>query len=614
MLARNRMSKLCASTRRCASVGAALMLATLLGCGNFGTVGPPGPEGPAGPQGPPGEPGAGLVPEEPMTEVQLAAFEADNAECLACHAATDPRMIEDYKLSAKARAGIQCVACHAENPEVAVGNEGHRFLPTPETCAACHPHQYAGHRANRHSVAYIRMLECGRYDDFPQEFQTGSGYHFSSEDVAQLGELMNTAGQTLPADHSVMSVQMCGQCHNVENRCDSCHFRHRFSPEEARDPMACATCHMGPDHPQIEMYQHSKHGARFEVYGDTETVPVCVDCHMPFNAQMLGKKTADDGTEYTDHDLSRGIAYGPVGGGTTHKGHTMDPDTGRVKFTARDGDATYAELWLDRDDGKVYDAGTGGAVVFANLLELGLADAGGNGKQDYVVAQVADSAAMLAENREFMQTRVCGQCHSDNFAHEQLLIADLIHENTRSTLMEAFDVLKALALTGKFYLPAADRPANPETGTVGTYGANMKIRNLNAVEKMYFTMMKYDNVKTWKGAYHQNPDYTHWYGWSALVMSLGEIGDEATDNVLQHLWIGGVPYTGATGNVLLDGLYQGVIYATASMTNLYDKYPGPDDPAAGDAIDVDMDGTPEFIPVDGSPGTFTFDGTEVTFH
>ena len=141
----------------------------------------------------------------------------------------------------------------------------------------------------------------------------------------------------------------------------------------------------------------------------------------------------------------------------------------------------------------------------------------------------------------------------------------------------------------------------------------MKIRNLNAIEKMYFTAMKYENVKTWKGAYHQNPDYTHWYGWSALVMTLGEIGDEATDNVLQRMWMMGMDYPGG-GNMITDLLYQGVIYATASMTNLYDKYPGPNDPGATDPIDVDMDGTPEFLPVDGRPGTFTFEGVEVTFH
>jgi hypothetical protein len=371
---------------------------------------------------------------------------------------------------------------------------------------------------------------------------------------------------------------------------------------------------MGPDHPQIEMYQHSKHGARYDTYGDTETVPVCVDCHMPYNSQMLGKKVAENGTEYTDHNLSVGIAYGPVGGGTTRNGHVMDPTTGRVKFVARDGDATHAELWLQRSDGKFYDAPSGGSVVFENLLEVGLADASGNGKQDYVVAQPADSPEVLAQNRRFMQNQVCGQCHSENFAQEQLLIADLIHENTRNTLLEAFDIVKALAVTGMGLFEIGDRPGNPETGTTGTYGPNMKIRNLSAIEKMYFTAMKYDNVKTWKGAYHQNPDYTHWYGWSALVMQLGEIADEATDKVLQDLWIRGEDYPGATGNVFDDGLYQGVIFDTASMDNLYDKFPGPGDDGDADPIDMDMDGTPEFVPVDGSPGTFTHNGSEVTFH
>jgi len=590
---------------------AASAVASAAGCGfSPGLSGPPGPQG---------EPGIGLVPEIEPSDEALAAFNEDNAACLVCHEDLNPRMIEDYRLSRKVAAGVRCEDCHAENPDIPAGEEGHRLLPTPETCGACHPNQYRGHRQNRHSVGYIRMLECGRFDDFPQEYGPGSGYHFNEDDIAQLEEITRSTGQYEPAEHSPQSMQMCGQCHNVENRCDSCHFRHRFSTEEARDPYACATCHMGPDHPHIEMYEHSKHGTRFEVYGDTPSVPVCVDCHMPYNTQMLGKKTAEvvgpDGlTEYTDHNLAMGIAYGPVGGGTTRKGLTVDSETGRVRFVARDGDATHEELWLDRNDEQVYDAPSGGAVVFENLLQLGLADESGNGKQDYAVHQPPDSPETLEANREFMQTQVCGQCHTDNFAQEQLLIADLIHENARSILLEAQDILKALAMTETFYLPVDARPANPETGTTGTYGANMVIRNLNAIEKMYFTAMKYENVKTWKGAYHFNPDYTHWYGWSALVMTLGEIGDEATDNVLTKMWMEGTDYPGAEANTFADALYQGVVFATASLTNLYDKYPGPDDPNATEPIDVDMDGTPEFIPVDGEPGTFTFDGKEITFH
>ena len=34
----------------------------------------------------------------------------------------------------------------------------------------------------------------------------------------------------------------------------------RFSSAQARTPDTCGKCHMGPDHPQIEIYNESKHG------------------------------------------------------------------------------------------------------------------------------------------------------------------------------------------------------------------------------------------------------------------------------------------------------------------------------------------------------------------
>ena len=75
----------------------------------------------------------------------------------------------------------------------------------------------------------------------------------------------------------------CGGCHKIGDKtpdgnrraapeqsgtefgaaqCDACHTRHTFSVEEARQPQACETCHMGFDHPQWEMYSASKHGVR----------------------------------------------------------------------------------------------------------------------------------------------------------------------------------------------------------------------------------------------------------------------------------------------------------------------------------------------------------------
>jgi hypothetical protein len=78
--------------------------------------------------------------------------------------------------------------------------------------------------------------------------------------------------------------------------CSACHPRHEFSVGVARRPDECGRCHLGPDHPQLEVYQESKHGisyARNEdrmgldnpadewVLGkDYTEAPTCATCHM----------------------------------------------------------------------------------------------------------------------------------------------------------------------------------------------------------------------------------------------------------------------------------------------------------------------------------------------
>ena len=45
--------------------------------------------------------------------------------------------------------------------------------------------------------------------------------------------------------------------------CNACHSRHSFEAKLARAPENCGKCHMGPDHPQIDIYNESKHGIAF---------------------------------------------------------------------------------------------------------------------------------------------------------------------------------------------------------------------------------------------------------------------------------------------------------------------------------------------------------------
>lgn len=94
----------------------------------------------------------------------------------------------------------------------------------------------------------------------------------------------------------------CEGCHNIGQpkadasvgECQQCHLRHEFSLEQVRKPETCNACHIGPDHPQFEIYQESPHGIAYFTGGDdwnwqaepgtltTEDfpAPTCAVCHM----------------------------------------------------------------------------------------------------------------------------------------------------------------------------------------------------------------------------------------------------------------------------------------------------------------------------------------------
>jgi hypothetical protein len=88
----------------------------------------------------------------------------------------------------------------------------------------------------------------------------------------------------------------------TEGSCTACHGRHEFSAAQARTPDTCGKCHMGPDHPQIEIYNESKHGIAYHanvdkmnlknekwvVGEDYSAAPTCATCHM---SGLNGRKT-----------------------------------------------------------------------------------------------------------------------------------------------------------------------------------------------------------------------------------------------------------------------------------------------------------------------------------
>lgn len=459
-------------------------------------------------------------------DVELHDYVAASDTCMTCHATSNPQLIADYKASSMAPY-VSCADCHADNPAVANDfGDNHRLRPAAEQCATCHQEQFRGHQANRHSIGMQRVYESGRYDDLPP----------------------CTTGQNALGSGGVAT---CTQCHNIEQSCDSCHSRHLFDAKQARAPVSCATCHMGPDHAQWEMYSTSKHGVLNATRGET-VGPSCAGCHMP------NKGTKPDGGVFTDHDLSFGLAWGPVGGAASHVGIRRNGQLPYV-LTGTTLSANPAfDPYAPYDMTLPADAGADPGSLYYPLDKPGR------------IVQVTDPANVLNARRAQM-VQVCTRCHAQSFATERLDIADGLHRNVTSVVNEAKDIIYALNYD-RLLEPAASgwvRPANPDTAAEIVLAGTQLYRNLSSIERTFFKMYKYDNVKAWQGAYHFNPDYAHWYGWAELNMDLTDIASEAGQLRRDYALIWAVENNATT---VWQVPYQGVVYATGSMTKLYDLY------------------------------------------
>jgi hypothetical protein len=55
----------------------------------------------------------------------------------------------------------------------------------------------------------------------------------------------------------------------------------------------------------------------------------------------------------------------------------------------------------------------------------------------------------------------------------------------------------------------------------------MTYENISRAEAIFFRMMLFHYMSAFKGAFHQSPDYAHWYGNAPLKLALSELKSEA---------------------------------------------------------------------------------------
>lgn len=220
---------------------------------------------------------------------------SEGQACLNCHNSTTPVLVKEWKESEHFKKGIDCYSCHKANagdPAV-VDHYGQKIaiIVTPKYCANCHGKEVDQYENSRHAKAaqFIGSLDnvLGEIVEGAPMVQSGCRQCHGST-VQYLGDgKFSTASWP---NSGVGRVNPDGSL----GSCASCHGRHNFSVAQAREPETCGKCHMGPDHPQLEIYNESMHGVIFKanhdrmnlnskswiVGKDYSAAPTCVTCHM----------------------------------------------------------------------------------------------------------------------------------------------------------------------------------------------------------------------------------------------------------------------------------------------------------------------------------------------
>jgi hydroxylamine dehydrogenase len=262
----------------------------------------------------------------------ISEMSKETRECVKCHEKNNPGIVQEWGKSKHYGANVGCYECHAaEQGDVdAYVHDDKKvkklifILVTPKDCGTCH-------EKAAHEMTSSRHAKAGHILDSLDNLLA---------EVVEGNREMVTGG--FPGGNSAAAVNGCWQCHGSkvrvledgqldpatypntgiglinpdgsEGSCSACHSRHGFSAALAREPDNCGKCHLGPDHPQKEIYEESKHGIAFKAYRDEMNLdsskwvvgvdytaaPTCATCHMGATRKQPSSHNVGDRISWTN--------------------------------------------------------------------------------------------------------------------------------------------------------------------------------------------------------------------------------------------------------------------------------------------------------------------------
>jgi hypothetical protein len=156
------------------------------------------------------------------------------------------------------------------------------------------------------------------------------------------------------------------------------------------------------------------------------------------------------------------------------------------------------------------------------LQALGVLDPDGKPTPLVDTVKAADLARLTQEDWQAERDKMlktCNQCHSANFAKQQLQQGDDMIRNADHLMAEAIHIVADLYKDGTLPKPKNYTYAFPNLLTFHDAPT--------VVEQKLFVMYLEHRMRTFQGTFHASPDYALWYGWSEMQRDLTEIKELA---------------------------------------------------------------------------------------
>ena len=424
----------------------------------------------------------------------LSRAAATSDKCVDCHLKQSPALVMEWQRSRHATNGVSCLDCHGAKKEDvdAWQHEGATIatLVTPKDCAQCHDAEFKEFERSHHAQAgeILASLDNvlaekaagmpGNNADAVSGCLQCHGSIVKFQRDAKGAILHASSGKPL-IDPNTWPNSGIGRLNpdGSKGSCHACHSRHSFEAKLSRSPENCGKCHMGPDHPQTEIFNESKHGIAFHANRDKMALDKEGDW-------VLGKDYSAAPTCATCHIGSYSTPNGKVSGNSHDVGE-------RISWTLRPVISTKLNM-VQFEDGFKED------YPESRLLPKVGADVvtteKGVENEKLVTKQVTRrvKAIVTWEQRRESMKGACLNCHNityvDNFYKQYDDLVTLYNDKFGKPAQKLMDEL------------IADGAINP------------KAPFEHEVQWIFYELWHHEGRRARHGASMMGPDYTHWHG------------------------------------------------------------------------------------------------------